>query len=868
MFIRHILSVCLFALFASNSLAAGFYSGSCSSQGEWVSAALEQAETIKNAIESLKNDPNCAGIETVVSSMDKATDVTKGNKSNFLQSLMQLNREIKDLRMLHAEGNGEFKQKVMDVLMGQVIDEADASSKSGQTSKEQKQVEMVSNSVVSLSERAAVTLDATITGLNETMKVLPNMRSCFNKRPNQALAIVSGIVRMGGTLVDGGEGVTSRFGSFLANVVTFMRNDDYAKILSKVNEKEFWASMSCLIETSSQAYCSAKDAYILLEEQKIVRKEVRKGNKTTNADLMSGYYLLVREIPRVSEWLQRVLIGLPPQMNAQAEFQKSVIDIQANLTKDRLSLIAKYSESFQTYQETLGRSNSPQDMQSKKSFVFNLIMELTNIMYRSNGTINFFEITVPSNIAPFFLLGVDMPQELRDGTSNLSGPKWIQNNMNDYAPFNDPDQTMIRLKQNMDDLINSVMLTGTSYFTTWFIPDVTKVVDDALVADYPNIFQSFENLYAYLDLVIDRYQNGRADRKRELEQKMDQIHRDNYLSEEERKNKLDAINQVLDFYTNPNVLPSIFDTQNRILSVIKAFNKRAHYFNTKDNYVLKLRDARPDQDLLGLNEYMNTELKNIDQKILQTAFDEFNVMLQRDTFLFNRFYNYVLSEYMDGVQTNRGQGDYMRDLLSITGRNLIGKLTSINRLNPNATSLDLAQAHPINLENLEALEQLLADNLKEAICKITARIGGTEEENAACGLPNNSKCTKKTRSGTCARTMKEIWGGTGFKSGSDIKDYAKGDDEFGSFNQMKAKYCIQALAFPTRWIEFAEMCSTAELISQFSDEAEMDEVKVNMAFADFLQDQKSKSATGDRICAFRDYMRKNQVYWLLNKKTY
>lgn len=870
----------------------GFYNGSCSSQGEWVTAALTQAESIREAVETLKNDPNCTGIESAVQALDVAQATGQKNKSQFVQSYSQLNREIRDLRMMSAEGNSDFKQRVVDILMNKVVGEADVAAKSGRMMSLD-EAKGTAQNINNLDQRVALALDTMFTGANDVLKVLPNLRSCFNNRPNESLALFAGLVRLGGAVVDGGEGVTSRAGGFIANLVSFVRNDQYAKVLSQIDEKEYWTSMSCLIETSAQAYCTAKDAYVILEDQKKLRLDQRTLSTDSDNSPLRGYYLLVREIPRVSEWLQRVLIGLPPQMNSQADFQKSVIDSIQNLTKDKLSLEGHYSENLQTYQNTYSSETTDQVIRAKRAFVVKLLSELVSIMYggRADNGINFFAMTIPDSIAPFALLGVDMPEELRQINVTVTWKQYIERNIDTYAPLSNPDNTILQIKINMDQLLQTVLATGTNYYANWFIPDATRVVDEAISMEPPNILQSLKNINNYIDQSIERYVVDWDSKKVALENEIRNLSAQFANGDLSVLSRLNRQKKLYEFYTSTTVLPSLVDTRMRITRVIQIFEQRelqiANRMNDlenfvtldkelKDEYFLNLIDQIEKDKKKGLDntgdiasEVMDAlgktpekELKVIDQEILSVAFAEFNVMLQRDTFLFNRFYNYILSEYMERVQSEDEQNLYLRDLLAVTGRNLINRFVSINRMNPNSTGLDLAQAHPINLENLEALEQLLYKDFKVSICKITLRIGGTDQQMSAC------ECLVRSN----GESSNAGWGGCRssrfLSSGSNIDNVLKGDDEFGSYAQLKAKYCIQALSFPTRWSEFQEICEGATIVSQFSEEAKIDRVNVDASFSDYAKNFASQDKSSDRICALRDYIRRNQVYWLLNKNVY
>ena len=55
---------------------AGTYSfgGGCASVGAWSQAALTQTKTILGIVETLKNDPNCKGIESIVPKLKIAED--------------------------------------------------------------------------------------------------------------------------------------------------------------------------------------------------------------------------------------------------------------------------------------------------------------------------------------------------------------------------------------------------------------------------------------------------------------------------------------------------------------------------------------------------------------------------------------------------------------------------------------------------------------------------------------------------------------------------------------------------------------------------------------------------------------------------
>src|SRR4051794_27144339 len=71
--LRVFLTVSSMALWSS-PVRAGVYSfgGGCASMGAWSQAALNQTDTIIRIAESLKDNPNCKGLESVIPKLESA----------------------------------------------------------------------------------------------------------------------------------------------------------------------------------------------------------------------------------------------------------------------------------------------------------------------------------------------------------------------------------------------------------------------------------------------------------------------------------------------------------------------------------------------------------------------------------------------------------------------------------------------------------------------------------------------------------------------------------------------------------------------------------------------------------------------------
>ncbi|MGZ3662120.1 MAG: hypothetical protein ACXVCK_18615, partial [Bdellovibrionota bacterium] len=74
-------------LVAANPLAqadsaAQISGGVCASQGNWLQAALEQSNVVVNAINTLKDDPNCKALSSALDKLPQAQGLEKMAQEN------------------------------------------------------------------------------------------------------------------------------------------------------------------------------------------------------------------------------------------------------------------------------------------------------------------------------------------------------------------------------------------------------------------------------------------------------------------------------------------------------------------------------------------------------------------------------------------------------------------------------------------------------------------------------------------------------------------------------------------------------------------------------------------------------------------
>ena len=91
-------------------------------------------------------------------------------------------------------------------------------------------------------------------------------------------------------------------------------------------------SMSCLMEITSESYCSARDGSMLYQEMnKQMRQDALEKLKSARAGQdpsspLAGYYILTQQLPMITNWLQKVQIGVDPKLLTDAGQQTKTLD--------------------------------------------------------------------------------------------------------------------------------------------------------------------------------------------------------------------------------------------------------------------------------------------------------------------------------------------------------------------------------------------------------------------------------------------------------------------------------------------------------------------------------------------------------------
>ncbi len=842
---------------AATSAHAGAYNfgGNCPSQGAWTQQALQQTSVIKDAVRKLKDNPACKGLENVLTDLSAAAAglSTPQDQQNQETRMESLPTEMGALQKTLTDGNSVNGQ-ASTMLLNRTIEAASISSNIGQSSG----LGAVTNGLVNASTVARTGglsllyshLKApTMKGIDlatKVMAVLPQYDECLIGQPAQGLAILSGSVKIAAALSASGEGVGDKLGDAVASLMSMLRERKFTLALRGLDETEFWFSMSCLIESSTKNYCDAQDAQ---EIMKYSQDQYRASmNKIKVADRASpsydnpleGYYLLVRELPMISAWLQKVQFGVAPKLAADAGFKNKIWDQVTDLTKSVNSLTGYFNEQMLFMRELT-------DVNAKRNQLFEVIMAIKGKMAGgaegtgADGT-QFFSTTVNENLLPFYLIGRDsIPEACRVYEGHLMAQEWDQwmktggPNGEFIADFQDPDKLAIIVEARMNEIVAAASAKSSAYFRQRLVVDMPNLVGQTLTSQYMTIRKAFENVNNYL------------------------VRFENKLN----KNDMDVI-----------LIPSVRQTKVKIQKFLKSYD--ALYALGK-----KMANTKSSIDDVTLDPTVNDAAK----KVIDTVYNEFNVLFQKDTYLTNRLTTFIEKDFAMRIKGGINMTPYQQDLMIINQKNLLEKLTEVHGLNPTRAQQDLAAAQMINKRNIESIEEVFGDSFYRMIANVKAVVDGKGDAGFESTMNKRFQRDKSALNKTLNKytmpmaimnpgTVIVNWLFSGFilknakpdlyqapKNGNHIMGR---DDKYGSFARMQAMFCAQTLSFERR-SQFYELCKNTSLKSFYLDKPEL-----NLNYNSYLPNntvaankiRASSDLTGKNICAMNNYSIKNIVQWL------
>ncbi|MEQ1875399.1 MAG: hypothetical protein ABL958_02055 [Bdellovibrionia bacterium] len=830
------------------------FGGSCASQGPWTKTALKAAEDLEHALEAFQNDPKCGGIEKVITSLDPIEGVLQMPQDQQLGARLEaIPAEMQSLFQV-ARQSPQSTGAVADVMGKVAIEGAALGARASEVGKAPGVLEKALNlsnyfGFGNRSQKAAngapkilkevfdrlgsekYTRAAT-EGAGIMAKVfdrMPFLDECLVARPSQAAALVSAGVRVASAFAQSGETAVTSLASSMASFVTFLKNSRFSKVRAELAKTEYWSSLQCFLETLTEVQCATEDTRTLLEWYK---KEVGPTATVVNGDYkvelenpLTGFNVLVHAVPKVTDWLQKVLLAVQPRLEDDAVFKNQALDTVTDTVKEINRLWGEYHESVAAI-STLGSDPIP-----KRSRVYQLLLTLTSSIIRKdqNSKENFFLTTISPGYLPFFLIGrSEIPKEVRansEGRATMEWDKYIEGDGTNYIPeFTNPEDLLAKIGERLMLLTESALDKATAYFNQFLIIDESNLAVDTTIDTNFTVLESLEAIYDYC--------GG-------LEQQV-----------------IRGVKANEPLY-NPIVLPNLRETRLRIYQVVRLFQPLRELSKS----ACGTDSACADRLIFRKDVYQ--AYKNI----VEAAYEHFNVMLQRNSFFNKRMSTFVMYDYALRLRQGTKLNNHEQKLMRHVGTNLMLRMTEVYGKDPSVVWRDVHSATDINAANLQAFETAFGDTFAAMIAEYDY-------------LAQGPKTSRDLQFHTVARRLRDAGLITQQWSAFDpnvlnkplyylgalfrLRTIDNGrypyygyknevpraqDNRFGVIAQMKARLCVQSLAFKKSEL-YSRFCKGTVLEGQFKGLA--------MKYDDFMVRGQTVSET-KRVCALHDFYRNNFV---------
>ncbi len=687
----------------SNRALASSYSfggGACKTQGTWTENAIAATRDLMTVVEGLRNAEGCGQLAVTIDTYLRELNTNLSSVEEFksqASKISNVQEEILAHRQYAQDPNlGSVASRSMVSGINELAAISLGSPASGATNDATMgSPENTASFLPNIGERV---FTAGKKGIAIADKILDSMTSeqlkCLSS-PNLIGPFFTAVVQLSASMVNSGQDFFGKDVSSLVNKITALaRNAHFDRIGRDLQWLQFQNSMSCLIDTLSEGYCSTLDAQILFNEEMKRAKPISWdwNLSTQNASgvpqghdfeklkksIFEGYYVLTQQLPVVTAFLERIQRGIPPKNHSDANFQNKIQSNTFSYFLNERNIIADWNEARTTISHMT-------NIESQKSAIADTLKKLGRLITgdRDEGSgLNFLDRVTNGRKVMFQLMGRELPSEVigKNGMQ-IRAEDWLDVN---YSYFiGDPVAAMAEISKNLDLLLSSANQAAVEYYNYWFIADQPGLMVDSLTGMTYNIPEALEGINLYLE----------------------------HFSKQP--------------YVDASVLPAVYETIekiNRILSQYKLLRETG----------LNLKNRYGNLDLYPLEERQQILQKTIEQykDLIEIFYNEFLILKARSSFLVNRITSFVKIDYQKRLRLENfnpaDENELLRQIYYATGDVVFERMRLISSKNPAEIDSDLNLAQHTYLESLRAMEDLVRDSFAATIAQMKMEIEGVD----------------------------------------------------------------------------------------------------------------------------------------------
>jgi hypothetical protein len=499
------------------------FGGSCPSQGLWTQSVATHSGRIRDVIKGLKENPACKGfrestlqyLSTIEASLAAAEKSSASDSAvnhdrrqlEFSAEVMNLQPRSKGLSNLVVTRASEYLAKQAGFeIANKTLHSARAAGK---------QMQRETDGIIDLFQ-------------NLNSYYIANL-NCLGQDLNTAGQIFSSSVYMLSAVASSGHNSRSaKFSRLISDIAKFAQDLKFSGTLNRINELEYFNSVRCLIETTQENYCGVLDGMEMLRASSAIMTKQSKVNlnelpkvdinvtPSNSSELLSrtgnplaGIYIMTHHLPVVTSYIQRLLLGVRPNIPEEATFQNKTLNSINALQMQTKNIQAKLALDMRNI-----LSITDEKVQGNK--ISDLIVDLSVIIINDrNVGENFFLYDGQEKTIPFFLLGLNEDQ-YPDAVFNPKAGGYVMSWTDYFRTFSpvrggvfgvlkNPKELLPEVEKRMNLLIEKATARANQYYGTWFLADASNLLDEALVQGNfrYSVRDSLKSLHDYI-VILER----------------------------------------------------------------------------------------------------------------------------------------------------------------------------------------------------------------------------------------------------------------------------------------------------------------------------------------------------------------------------
>lgn len=304
------------------------FSGTCKTQGQFTTKALNDTNSLISIIEEVRDDKDCKSVIATVSRLK-----TLEQTLNQIDSTNDTGLQLEKLKAKESEILGQILTSTDPATTAQLEDvlrsiQVDAASL-------QTQIDFETTSGQNMRYLYQNVVDTT----ESTLNAISSNTQCLNKNAS----LLSSVVTLGSSIAAATYTTFPAYAlglsaatQILGSTIEYFRKKPYQLIIRRISNSTLaLEGYRCALESLSDTWCTSKDAERILK----LKAKLRSQNINNNFNSQDIIVQNDHEIPAFIDWLKKVDAGVTPSSTSEGERQSRVLFREAEVeSRERIGL--------------------------------------------------------------------------------------------------------------------------------------------------------------------------------------------------------------------------------------------------------------------------------------------------------------------------------------------------------------------------------------------------------------------------------------------------------------------------------------------------------------------------------------------------